>query len=169
MSGPTASLTAPTASDPRVEDAVLQPVEVYAGPSRPGVELQALGPEAHGAAGRVGESLRAHAGLVPAVGVQLDAVPRPAAEKLVDRDPERLALDVPQRRLDAADGAGEHRAAGIEGAAIHLLIVALDGEGVLPDDVAGKLPDGLLDGPRSPLQGGFAQAVDAAVCLYLDD
>ena len=44
---------------------------------------------------------------IPAVRVYVDPVEHPAAEKFVDRDAERLALDVPQRLLDPADG-GEH-------------------------------------------------------------
>jgi hypothetical protein len=44
------------------------------------------------------------------VGVALQPVALASAEKIVDRDAERLALDVEQRRLDRAERAAEDRA-----------------------------------------------------------
>ena len=64
--------------------------------------------------------------------VDADAVARRAAEQFVDRDAERLALDVPQRHVDAAEGAGEDRAAAIEGVAVDRLPVVDHGAGSLP-------------------------------------
>ena len=52
-------------------------------------------------------------------GIHTDALAHPATEQLADRHAERLALDVPQRLIDAGNGTHEDRPAAIEAAAIH--------------------------------------------------
>jgi len=44
----------------------------------------------------------------------------------VDGSAELLSLDVPQRLVNAGDGAHQHRAAAVEAAAVHRLPVILD-------------------------------------------
>ena len=47
-------------------------------------------------------NLELHGLRVTAAGIDPDAISRRAAEQFVHRNPERLALDVPQRLIDAA-------------------------------------------------------------------
>ena len=51
--------------------------------------------------------------------IDLHAVAHQAAEQFVHRHAQGLALDVPQRLVDAGDGAHQDRAAAIEAAAVH--------------------------------------------------
>ena len=75
---------------------------------------------------------------IPAVRVYVDPVEHPAAEKFVDRDAERLALDVPQRLLDPADGGEHDRTAALspERVVIHLGPDFLDTERIAADEHA---------------------------------
>ena len=105
---------------------------------------------------------RASGGLDPlgAAGVGVDADPPPgrAAEQLVDRHAERLALDVPEGHVDAAQGAGQDRAAAVEGVAVDRLPVMDDLARVLADQVRLDLLDGLCHrrapGPRRSARPG---------------
>ena len=66
--------------------------------------------------------------------VQPDPVPAVPTEQFPDRNPEVLALDVPQGDVDGADGPGQ--GASPEGRhAVEILPVMLDAERVLPDQV----------------------------------
>ncbi len=80
------------------------------------------------------------------VGIDPHAVARRAAEQLVDRHAQRLALDVPQGLLDAAQGAGEDRSAAIKGMAIDGLPMVHHLPRILADQVGGDLLHG--DGAR---------------------
>ena len=73
--------------------------------------------------------------------VDLDPLLHGAAQQLVHRHAEHLALDVPQRLIDAGNGAHEHRTAPVERAAVQGLPQMLDGERILADEHVGKLPD----------------------------
>ena len=69
---------------------------------------------------------RVHAVLGVDGAVHPDAVARRAAEQVVDRHAEHLALDVPERHVDAARDRGLDRTAAIEGAAMDGLPVVHD-------------------------------------------
>jgi hypothetical protein len=73
----------------------------------------------------------------PAVGA--DALTHRAAQQVVHGHAEALSLDVPQRLVDAGDGAGEHRAATVELALGEHLPVVFDAVGVLAGEVHGEL------------------------------
>ena len=72
-----------------------------------------------------------HAGLDLAVGIDADLVAELAAQQFVDRDLERLALEVPQRDLDAGEG-GDQRA----------------GEAAFEDEAPPQLLEDRVDGER---------------------
>ncbi len=73
------------------------------------------------------------------VGVDPDPVAGGAAHQLVHRDPEGLALDVPEGLVDPAQGAGEDGAAPVERVAVDGLPVVHHLAGILPDQVGGDL------------------------------
>ena len=58
--------------------------------------------------------------------IDLDAVAAFAAQQLIHRHAERLALDVPHGLLDARDRTGQDGAAAVEARAVHLLERILD-------------------------------------------
>ena len=75
------------------------------------------------------------------MGVDADPVARRAAEQLVDGHAQGLALDVPEGHVDAAQGAGQDRAAAVEGVAVDRLPVVDDLARVLADEVGLDLLD----------------------------
>src|SRR5690606_36453941 len=90
----------------------------------------------------------------PAVG--LHPVTHAAAEKLVHRHAQGLALDVPQRLVDAGDRAHQHPAAAVEAAAVERLPQAVDPRRILADDVLAQLVHRSLDRPRAALDHRLA-------------
>ena len=78
------------------------------------------------------------------VRVDADPVARRPAEQFVHGHAERLALDVPQRLVDAAQRAGENRAAAIERVPVDRLPVMHHGARILADQVRLDLFDGRL-------------------------
>jgi hypothetical protein len=76
-----------------------------------------------------------------------------AAEQDMDRQPDRLAQQVPQRLVEPGDRAGEDDPMAIERPLGHDLPVVLDTEGVLPDQVLGQLMDSRPDRLGTPLAG----------------
>ena len=100
-----------------------------------------------------------------------------AAQEVAERAAERLALDVPEGDVDAADGV-DHRAAAaiVDRGLVHLVPEALDVERVLADQDlaqadhdrvgAGRLDDRLDDGRGGV---GLADAGDALVGVDEDD
>ena len=82
------------------------------------------------------DHLRAGGG--PGRGEGRDAVALLAAEELVDRYAERLALDVVERDVDGRDRRGEHPAAFEILAAVHLLPERADREGVAADEESAR-------------------------------
>src|SRR6185503_801586 len=107
-----------------------------------GVPLQRGRPARDGGPRRLGDTLDRRRVVEPAIGVVADTVVRRAAEQLVDRDAERLALDVPERLVQPGDRRAEDRATAPEGCLVHLKPVALDPRRVLPDEIALQLADG---------------------------
>ena len=98
-----------------------------------------------------------------------DEVALLAAEQLVDRHAERLALDVVQRDVDGRDGGRQHAAALEVVAAVHLLPERADGHRVRADQELPEVLDGADDRLLAPGEAGLAPAVDALVGLDLDD
>ena len=95
-----------------------------------------------------------------------DAIPHLSAEHLVDGNTQRLALDIPQSHLDAANGRHLNRAAS------HILEVMkerlpmlLDLERILADKQFAKLFDHVRYGKRT--DRGFTPAHQALVRLNL--
>ena len=100
-----------------------------------------------------------------------------AAEQIAERNAERLALDVPEGDVDAADGV-DHRAAAaeIDGGLVHLAPEPLDIERVLADQHflqadhdgvgAGRVDDRFGDGRRGI---GLADAGDPFIGVDEDD
>ena len=112
-------------------------------------------------------------GLVPAEGDDLlDAVPRAAADEIVERPPESLALQIPQGHLHGgAGGLVAHR----EELALPDAVDRLDVEGVPADHRRPEvLADHVLDAPQRLAgelvrRAGLADAGDALVGLHADE
>ena len=94
--------------------------------------------------------------------IRPDAVSHHPAQQFVHRDSEGLALDIPQRHLDAAYGGQLDRTASHEEVVIERLPVLLDAAGVLADDKLAELlhhrgdgqgPTGRVAPPDYPLVG----------------
>ena len=94
----------------------------------------------------------------PPVRVALAVVARRAAEQLVHRQPQRLALDVPQREVERAERVGLLAARRIEPGDVRLLPDRLDPERVLADQRPGALLERVLG-------AALADAGDADVGL----
>ena len=101
----------------------------------------------------------------PAVG--LHAVAHAAAEQLVDRYTERLALDVPQCLVDPGDGTHQDRAATIETAPVERLPQIVDPRRVLSDQVVRQLMDGRFDRLRASFDDGLSPTDDSLVGVTL--
>src|SRR3954454_273231 len=71
--------------------------------------------------------------------VHVNLVPRRTAEELVDRDPERLALEIEQRILESADRLLDHRAWALPSSSDEIPDDALDGTRVAAEDVRGEI------------------------------
>ncbi len=87
----------------------------------------------------------------------------------MDRLAERLALDVPERLVDARDRAHVDRTTAIEAAAIHDVPVVFDQEGVLADQIVFQFVDGGLHRQRPPLDHRLAPADNALIRLDLQE
>ncbi|MEZ5906962.1 MAG: hypothetical protein R3C69_18345 [Geminicoccaceae bacterium] len=70
-----------------------------------------------------------------------DAIALPAAEEVVDRHAERLALDVVKRDVDGRHGSGEHPAAFEILAPVELLPEGADAHRVAADHEPGEMLD----------------------------
>ena len=108
-----------------------------------------------------------HAGRDLAVAIDADVVAEPAAQELVDRRLQRLALQIPERDLDAGER-GDQRAgeAALEDeAAPDVLEDGVDGEGVAAGEARRQLLD---DGDRLiAAMHAFADTGDAGIGLDL--
>ncbi|MCY1368989.1 hypothetical protein D9M69_560030 [compost metagenome] len=96
-------------------------------------------------------------------GIGADTLAHRAAEQLMHRHAEVLALDVPEGLVDAGDGAHQHRAATVEAAAVHDVPQVLDVARVLADQIVGKLVDGGRHRVRPALYHRLAPAADADI------
>jgi hypothetical protein len=96
------------------------------------------------------------------VGAQLRV--KGAAQQLVDRQPQRLAHDVPQRHVDAADRLLRRTAAAKEDRAlVHALPENGDVEGVLAEDaLAQPAGDGMAEGRFDDRLGHHGRGIDLA-------
>jgi hypothetical protein len=103
------------------------------------------------------------AGIAGGVCIDTDTVAHGSAQQLVDRHAVKLALDVPERLFDTAEGTGQNRSAAIKRAAVEDLPVAVDLERVLADQVFFHLVHGCGDRPGTALDDRFAVADQAFV------
>src|SRR5674476_174973 len=98
--------------------------------------------------------------------VHPDPVSDRTSEQLMDRDAQRLALDVPQRLVYAGHGAAQDRTTAVETALGEHLPVILNARGIAADEVLRELVDHCTHGVRMPFEARFAPADDT--CLGLD-
>ena len=101
--------------------------------------------------------------------VDADPVAGRSAEQLVDRHAERLALDVPQRLVDAAEGAGQNRAAAIERVPVNRLPVVRHAPRILAHQVRLNLLHRFGAGERAAFGDGLAEADDPGVGVDLQE
>jgi hypothetical protein len=108
--------------------------------------------------------IHVHAGRHFAVAINADVVAELAAHQLIDRHLERLALEIPQRDLDAGQRGDQRpgKAALEHQAAADVLENGVDGKGVATDQFMRQLMlddgDGLM-----PAMHAFAQARNAGI------
>ena len=101
--------------------------------------------------------------------VDAHPLPRRAAEQFVNRYSQRLALDVPQGHVDAAQGAGEYRAASIEGMAVYRLPVMNHLARVFAHEVRLELLHSGRDGRRPPFDDWLSQPDNPGIGVNLQE
>ena len=89
-------------------------------------------------------------------GIYADGIPAGASHELVCRNAEHLALDVPERLVDAGYRAHQHRAAAIKSGAVKRTPYVLDTRGIPPDEILAHLLCACLDRPAVSLEHRFA-------------
>src|SRR5439155_18326863 len=92
--------------------------------------------------------------------IDADPLPRRSAEELVNRNVQRLSLDVPKRLIDAAERAGQNRAVSIKGVTIDGLPVMGYRAGVFSDQIRLHFLDRLSAGERAPLRDRLPETGD---------
>jgi hypothetical protein len=102
------------------------------------------------------------------MGIADNLRPVRAAEQLVHRPVDRLALDVPQGNVNRADGAAVDLVCREERGSEHVLPQAFGLPGVRAHDQRRKVVDGLTDGLAPPHDACFAKAVYAGVSVHAD-
>ena len=102
----------------------------------------------------------------PRVGADLCA--QGAAQQVGDRSLVVLALDVPERLIDARDGAHEDRPSAIEAAAVKAGPEALDVARILAQQLLLHLVDGGHDRRRAALENRLSPPAQACIGLDLD-
>src|SRR5262249_20766172 len=117
--------------------------------------------------GRGGELVRRRGAEGPAVGVEPHALADLAAEQLVDRQLQRLSLDIPERHLDGTDAREDDGPAALrpEAVIVHVAPDRLDPERVLaaPDVLEEVLDNASGGGLADPIADrGLAEAGDAS-------
>ena len=95
-------------------------------------------------------------------GITLDVVARESAQQFVNRDPERLALDVPQRQVQRAESVELFASRRVKISAEHGLPKMVDPRRILADQHTGALLH------RIPA-AAFADPGDAGVGFHGDD
>ena len=98
-----------------------------------------------------------------------NALTRAPAQELIDRNAERLALDVVARNVDGRDGGCEDAPAFEILAAIELLPDPCGLHGIAADQELGEMLDGTDDGLFTEGKAGFAPPMDALVGFDLDE
>ncbi len=96
-------------------------------------------------------------------GVDTNAITALSAKQLVDRYAESLALDVPQRLIDAGERTHVQAAATIEAGAIHHCPMVFDLMRVLADQIICQFIDLRRDGGGTALQYRLAPAGNALI------
>ena len=89
-------------------------------------------------------------------------VPAFSAEKLVDRHAQGLTLDVPEGDVDGGECAHDHGTTEIH-AAVQIVPVVFDSEGVLADEIVREAPENALHTVEEAPGPGLAGAVNAFV------
>jgi hypothetical protein len=111
--------------------------------------------------------------------VDANPLPRRAAEEVVHGHAEALPLQIPERDVDAGDGAHDHLAGRPEGAARHLAPPVLDPGRILADEQLGEMvedaehaataaPEARLADSRQPLVGADENEDDRGVVASAD-
>ena len=101
--------------------------------------------------------------------VDLESVAAGAAQQFIDRNPERLALDVPESLIDAGDGAHDLRAAAVEAAPVHHLPDVLNAGGVLAGDQPAELLHAGAHRIGTPLDNRLSPAGNSFVGVDLQE
>ena len=102
-------------------------------------------------------------------GVGADLVAHLAAEHLPRRQPERPALQIPQRLLEPGERRHEDRAAAVEAAAVADLPDVLDAERIGADEAVAKGFERAVDRLGPAFEARFAPAERAIVALNPDE
>jgi hypothetical protein len=106
----------------------------------------------------------------PEVGVELHPIPYLAAQKPPHRQPDRLAEDVPQRVLDAADRGHADDAEAVVAVLLEHAADLLDVPGIAAEEQWLQVLDRAGDGARLPVQRRFTPAVETVlVRLHLHE
>src|SRR6185437_9393029 len=100
--------------------------------------------------------------------IRFQAVAHEPTEQLVHRHAERFALDVPERLVDAGDGAHEHRTAAVERAAIHGLPMIIDPCGVLANQLLAYLGHRSFDAAGAAFHHRLAPADQTFVGFHFE-
>ena len=108
---------------------------------------------------RAARTSGAHLGRQAGSAITFAEITDRSAQQLVQRQAERLALDVPQRHIQRALRMRLFAARRIEPRDVHLLPDGLDAEGILADERAGALFERV---PRA----AFADACDPGIGLH---
>src|SRR5690606_700642 len=95
--------------------------------------------------------------------IDAHVVPHPPPQQFVDRHSKGLALDVPERLLDAGDSAEADGAERPEAEAGHPPYDVLDAGRVLADHEGLQVLDGRADGARLPFERRLAPAMQAGL------
>ena len=101
--------------------------------------------------------------------VDADPVARWPTEQFVDGHAEQFSFDVPERLLDAAQRAGQNRAAAIKGMTINRLPVMNNIAGIFPNQIGGDLFDSRRARARATFEDGFAKPNDAFVRVHFEE
>ncbi len=101
--------------------------------------------------------------------VDANLVTHLTAEQVTDRHPQRLALDVPQRLIDAGQRTHVNRAAAVETAAVQHGPDVFDVARVFADQVIGQLFHSGSDRVRAAFDHWLAPADNALVSLDLEE
>ena len=89
-----------------------------------------------------------------------------AAQQVVYRHAQRLTFDIPQCLVNTGKGAGQHRTAAVESAAVQRLPDMFNTARILPNQIRLQLMHACLGGSNAPLYYRLTPANEAAVSFY---